>query len=394
LAFGSGAGSCASGSDSVSGQGSIHLFSDGSLSDQGIFIKINNTSLLPDMNEDLPSGTELQWSVEGKGFKGLLFRVDPGDEGKVVSLTTTSEFLQSSTNCGAFPGVKAITHLGPTMKTIAEGTVTFDSPGAVTIDVTVVVANSSLFAYSGFKVNVVVAPTPSPAKAPIKPPTKAPNAATKAPNAPTKAPTASTKAPTASTKAPQAAVTPAPKLAETPTPATTIITLAPTDIPIAVVPVTEPSVSEPPADVTEPPVEVPIATEPPVDEAPDETPPPVETMPATEPPLEPGTSPPDTGATEPPTEGEEVEGECPEAEGKGKSKKGMKEGKGKGGKGADSEGKGKGGKGDSEGKGKDSGESKKGKGKKKKCKKGTITLANTGSSKLQPHNKITPYSVS
>lgn len=134
---------------------------NGTLEDKGVGLAVNGVDLLQNPNTTLPVGQDLNWTVTANAMpmRGILFRVEALDGSDATSsLSTDSDLLQPSNLCDA--PVAGITHNSVDDKTVAEGTIRFDEPKVVQLDVTVVFANNdalSDYAYAGVEVNFEVA---------------------------------------------------------------------------------------------------------------------------------------------------------------------------------------------------------------------------------------------
>ena len=162
-AFPTGAGGC----DSGNALGPPHfdataLVSDGTLQDKGVEVTVNGIDLLG--VPAFPVGEDLPWVVLATAapMKGILLRAAAldGSDAAVGSLTTTNFLYQPASGVCLAP-TDGITHKTSADKTIAQGTIRFDVPADVQLDVTVVFANNATvsdFAHTSYTITFDDAP--------------------------------------------------------------------------------------------------------------------------------------------------------------------------------------------------------------------------------------------
>jgi hypothetical protein len=158
----------------------------GRVGDVGTLAEFNTTFTI----EDIPmvtsnitvfrGGRELKWVVvpdPDLPLRGILLRVQPLDADTEFTLTGDSN-LKEATVCFAENGnVEGITHQTRVLKNRAEGTMRFDNNGIVNIDMTIVYLNGriapgdlSVYAYTGYIIEIRNTPAISPVPAPVAPP--------------------------------------------------------------------------------------------------------------------------------------------------------------------------------------------------------------------------------
>jgi hypothetical protein len=249
IAFPSGAGSCASGVDSVQG---VHLtrttVTTGSLEDGGFSVALSEATLVAGTTSSFTISTDNNLIITGtKTFRGFLMRLGETDTATVDAFTAAGSEIQVSSLCTGSEGVGGVTHTSASDKSSVTAILNLDaSAAAMPLDVIIVVSNSdaeSEFYYTRFLLTagfdetaIPVTPAPNPSTlAPIAntpapvtsdaPATPAPVAKTPAPVPRTQAPVPRTQAPVPRTPAPVPR-TPAP-IPRTTAPASVVRTPAP-----------------------------------------------------------------------------------------------------------------------------------------------------------------------
>ena len=184
----SGAAGCAGGGAASLG---FHLdygpdSDSGRLGDTGTLVEFNTTLFI--QNETMtttnvtlvPGSRVLDWLVtagEDLPIRGILLRVQP--KGATVPFTLSGDpNLQRATICDTQTGnVEGITHRTRVTKLNASGTMRFDQNGLVNIDLTVVYMNGrvapgdlSIYAHSGFQIDVQNSTPIVPVPVPVAPP--------------------------------------------------------------------------------------------------------------------------------------------------------------------------------------------------------------------------------
>ena len=156
------------------------------LGDTGTLAKFNTTLFI--QNETMtttnvtlvPGSRVIDWLVtagEDLPIRGILLRVQP--KGSTVPFTLSGDpNLQRATICDTQTGnVEGITHRTRVNKFNASGTMRFDQNGLVNIDLTVVYMNGrvapgdlSIYAHSGFQIDVQNSTPIVPVPVPVAPP--------------------------------------------------------------------------------------------------------------------------------------------------------------------------------------------------------------------------------
>ena len=176
-AFPSGAGNCAAGN----AVGGIHLARTSTVSkdavDSGFVVTIDGEVLSPTTAYTFRSGVKHVVKVTNlkKPFKGFQFRIG-GAGTSALEISRNNLNAQLSSVCLA-AGASGVTHLDATPKTEAEAIIAIETAdSALTLDLTIVVANAAVLAeHYHTKFNLVASatsptpPTPSPNSAPTFP---------------------------------------------------------------------------------------------------------------------------------------------------------------------------------------------------------------------------------
>ena len=157
----------------------------GSLAEFNTTLYIDDDIMSPNNITILDGGKQFSWVVTSGPdlpIRGVLMRVQPVSDTAEFTLTGDAN-LHTATACFSEKGnVEGITHRTRVRKQNATGTMRFDNDGLVDIDLTVVYMNGrvapgdlSLYAYSGFQVQVKNSPPIVPVPVPVAaPPTASP----------------------------------------------------------------------------------------------------------------------------------------------------------------------------------------------------------------------------